>query len=239
MPAHLHVLRREQPGDPPRPDRVPRHVDQIEAREPLCFPDHARVARRHGRVGEHKRHPAPIRRPPKLAQLSGHVGEPLRRRSVERHAPQVPLPRSVRGKGEPAPVRRPGGELAGASMRRAVRGPAPSRAYTCTDVRHSLGSASSIGSDTSTAAQRPSGEIATLPTRLTANASSGVHRATGPCAQVATSSTSKCRAGTPEARLPGEWWCGCRGAAPEWVPARHSTGDPGGGRRSWLCGIDG
>src|SRR5438876_316760 len=51
---------------------------------------------------------APIRRPPKLAQLSGHVGEPLRRRSVERHAPHVPLPRSVRGEGEPAPVRRPG-----------------------------------------------------------------------------------------------------------------------------------
>src|SRR5881296_1132000 len=34
MPAHLDVLRGEQPGG--RPGSVPRHVDQIEAREPLC-----------------------------------------------------------------------------------------------------------------------------------------------------------------------------------------------------------
>src|SRR5438309_648447 len=122
---------------------------------------------------------------------------------------------------------------------RAACWPAPPTAYRYTDVRHSLGSASMSGSDTSTAAQRPSGEIATLPTRLTANASSGVHRATGPCAPAATRRTSKHRAGTPKARLPGEWWCGCRGAAPERAPARRSTGGPGGGRRNWLGGIDG
>src|SRR5438128_9326 len=129
--------------------------------------------------------------------------------------------------------------LACVSTHRAACCPAPPTAYRYTDVRHSLGSASMSGSDTSTAAQRPSGEIATLPTRLTANASSGVHRATGPCAKTATSSTSKRRAGTPEARLPGEWWRGCRGAAPGRVPARRSTGGPGGGVWIWLGGIDG
>jgi len=54
---------------------------------------------------------------------------------------------------------------------------------TCTDVRHSLTSVSITGSDNSTAAQRPSGEIATPATRLTVNASSGVHRAGGACAR--------------------------------------------------------
>ena len=109
MPAHLHVLRREQPGDPA--GCIPRHVDQIEAREPLPLAHHARVAHRHGRVREHERHPAAVRRPAKLTQLPlpGHVREPLRPpRAVERHTPHVPLPRSARGEREPAPVRRPG-----------------------------------------------------------------------------------------------------------------------------------
>ena len=111
MPAHLHVLRREQPGDPPPPRSIPCHVDQVEAREPLGLAHHARVAHRHGRVREHERHPAAIRRPAKLTQLPlpGHVREPLRPpRAVERHTPHVPLPRPARGEREPAPVRRPG-----------------------------------------------------------------------------------------------------------------------------------
>ncbi len=107
MPAHLYVLRREQPGD--RPGGVPRHADRVEAREPLPFPDHARVPPRRRRLREHVRHAAAVRRPAKLAQLPGHVRESLRRHAVERHAPQVPLPRPVRGEREPAPVRRPGG----------------------------------------------------------------------------------------------------------------------------------
>src|SRR5256886_13035407 len=49
------------------------------------------------------------------------------------------------------------------------------------DERHSLTSGSITGSDISTAAQRPSGEIATPPTRLAENASSGVQRASGAC----------------------------------------------------------
>ena len=37
MPPHLDVLRGEQSGG--RPGSVPRHVDEIEAREPVCVPD--------------------------------------------------------------------------------------------------------------------------------------------------------------------------------------------------------
>src|SRR5438270_4897183 len=38
-----------------------------------ALPIYARITRRRRRVREHEREPAPIRRPAKLAQLSGHV----------------------------------------------------------------------------------------------------------------------------------------------------------------------